>query len=119
MSGLYILEYMAKTGKSPSQLVEHLFAQVGPHYFQRRDVTFDPEQREQIQQRLRSADWTELAGLPVRSSDEIDGRRLIFDDAWLAARFSGTEPLLRIYCEAQSRERMTQLLDAAAEYLGV
>lgn len=119
LSGLYILEYMAKTGKSPSQLVENLFAQVGPHYFQRRDVTFDPEQRERIQQLLRSADWTELAGLPVRNSDEIDGRRLIFDDAWLAARFSGTEPLLRIYCEAQSRERMTQLLDAAAEYLGV
>jgi phosphomannomutase len=120
LSALYILEYMAKTGKTPSQLVQHLFSQVGSHYYQRRDVTFDPDHRAQIQERLRRVvDLTELAGLPVRSSDEIDGRRLIFDNAWLASRFSGTEPLLRIYCEADSRERVTQLLDAAGEYLGV
>ena len=120
LSGLYILEYMAKTGQSPSQLVEHLFAQVGPHYYQRRDVTFNPAHREEIQQRLRSAaNLTKLAGTPVRGSDEIDGRRLLFDDAWLASRFSGTEPLLRIYCEAESPDRVTELLDAAAEYLGV
>jgi phosphomannomutase len=120
LSGLYILEYLAMTGQTPSQLVQHLFAEVGPHYYQRRDVTFDPQHRRQIQQHLLSlANLTELAGLPVRSSDEIDGRRLIFDDAWLASRFSGTEPLLRIYCEAESRQRVTQLLDAAAEHLGV
>lgn len=120
LSGLYVLEYLARSGKTPSQLVQHLFSQVGPHHYQRRDVTFNPEQRGQILQRLRgTADLTELAGLPVRRSDEIDGHRLIFDDAWLASRFSGTEPLLRIYCEAASRERVTKLLDAAAEYLGV
>lgn len=119
LSGLYILEYMARTGKTPSQLVERLFDEVGPHYYQRRDVAFNPQGRERIQQRLRSPQLTELAGLPVISSDEIDGRRLVFDDAWLASRFSGTEPLLRIYCEADSPEKVKKLLDAAAEYLGV
>jgi phosphomannomutase len=119
LSGLYILEYMACTGKTPSQLVEHLFDEVGPHYYQRRDVAFNPQDRERIQQRLRSPQLTELAGMPVISSDEIDGRRLVFDNAWLASRFSGTEPLLRIYCEADSPEKVKKLLDAAAEYLGV
>jgi phosphomannomutase len=119
LSGLYVLEYMARSGKTPSQLVEHLFEQVGPHYYQRRDFTFNPQDRERIQQLLRSPDLTELAGMPVRGSDEIDGRRLFFDNAWLASRFSGTEPLLRIYCEADSPERVNQLLDAAAQYLGV
>jgi phosphomannomutase len=119
LSGLYVLEYMARSGKSPSQLVEHLFEQVGPHYYQRRDFTFNPQDRERIQQLLRSPDLTELAGMPVRGSDEIDGRRLFFDNAWLASRFSGTEPLLRIYCEADCLERVNQLLDAAYQYLGV
>jgi phosphomannomutase len=119
LSGLYLLEYMARTGKSPSQLVEHLFAQVGPHYYQRRDVPFRPEDRGRIQQRLYSQQWTELAGMPVRDSDATDGRRLIFDDAWVASRFSGTEPLLRIYAEATRPEQVTALLDAAVEYLGV
>jgi phosphomannomutase len=57
--------------------------------------------------------------MPVRQSDEIDGRRLVFDDAWLISRFSGTEPLLRIYAEAGRPEKVNALLDAAAEYLGV
>lgn len=119
LSALYLLEYMATTGQTPAQLVQRLFAQVGRHYYQRRDVAFDPAARQDIQARLSSGDLTELAGLPVRSADEIDGRRLFFDQAWLAARFSGTEPLLRIYCEAESPEQVTQLLDAAADYLGV
>jgi phosphomannomutase/phosphoglucomutase len=62
---------------------------------------------------------TELAGMPVRESDTTDGRRLIFDDGWVASRFSGTEPLLRIYVEATRPEKLTILLDAAVEYLGV
>jgi alpha-D-glucose phosphate-specific phosphoglucomutase len=120
LSGLYILEYMARTGKSPSQLVQHLFDAVGPHYYQRRDVTFNPRDRDRIQQKLvESAGLKELAGLPVRGSDEIDGRRLLLDNAWLISRFSGTEPLLRIYCEADSPEKVKKILDAAAEYLGV
>jgi phosphomannomutase len=119
LSGLYILGYMARTGKTPSELVQRLFNEVGPHYYQRRDVAFNPQDRERIQQRLRSPHLTELAGMPVRGSDEIDGRRLVFDNAWLVSRFSGTEPLLRIYCEADSLEKVKKLLDAAAEYLGV
>ena len=119
LSGLYLLEYMARTGKSPSQLVDHLFDQVGPHFYNRRDLPFDPNDRERINQRLRGGQLKELAGMPVRSSDDIDGRRLIFDDAWLATRFSGTEPLLRIYAEADRPEKVMALLDAAVDYLGV
>lgn len=118
LSGLYLLEYMAQTGKSPSQLVEYLFEQVGPHYYQRRDLTFHPQARTQIEQRLYSQQLAELAGMRVRQSDSVDGRRLIFDNAWLASRFSGTEPLLRIYVEADRPEKVTALLDAAAAYLG-
>ena len=119
LSGLYVLEFMARTGKTPSQLLEELFSLVGPHYYRRRDVAFVPSQREEIQSRIESDRLTELAGHPIQGSDDIDGKRLFFDDAWLAYRFSGTEPLLRIYCEAESQERVNALLDAAANYLGV
>ena len=119
LSGLYLLEYMAQTGKTPSQLVDHLFDQVGPHYYNRRDLTYNPQDRLRIEQRLKSGEIKELAGMPVRSTDEIDGWRLIFDEAWLATRFSGTEPLLRIYAEADRPDKVTALLDGAVEYLGV
>ncbi len=57
--------------------------------------------------------------MPVRPSDEIDGRRLVFDDAWLISWFSGAEPLPRIYAEAAGPDKVEALLNAAAEYLGV
>jgi len=122
LSGLYILEYMAKTGSTPSQLVQHLFDQVGSHYYNRRDVSFDPQDRariEELQRGIGEGGLTEVAGLRVRQTDEIDGRRLVFDDAWLIIRFSGTEPLLRLYAEAGQPELVEALLDGAAEYLGV
>ena len=119
LSGLYVLEFMAHTGKTPSQLIGDLFAMVGPHYYRRLDVAFDAGARSEIQARIQLGELTELAGRPVRRSDEIDGKRLFFDQAWLASRFSGTEPLLRIYCEAESPQLVNELLDAAAEYLGV
>ena len=119
LSALYVLEYMAKTSFTPSQLVRRLFDQVGPHYYHRRDVHFDSGDRERIEKLLRNPEFTALAGMPVRNSDEIDGRRFIFDDGWLICRFSGTEPLLRIYAEAGQPEKVDALLDAAAEYLGV
>lgn len=122
LSGLYILEYMAKTGSTPSQLVQHLLDQVGSHYYKRRDVSFDPQDRtriEELQRGIGDGGLTEVAGLRVRQTDEIDGRRLVFDDAWLIIRFSGTEPLLRLYAEAGKPELVEALLDGAAEYLGI
>ena len=119
LSGLFLLEYMALTGNSPSQLLARLFERVGPHSFHRRDLSFDPADRSRLDQLLDGDGLTELAGMPVRSSDRVDGRRLMFDDAWLAARFSGTEPLLRVYAEAASPEKVSALLDAAVSYLGL
>ena len=119
LSGLYLLEYMAKTGKSVSELLENLFRQVGPHFYHRRDIEFDVAARERILRRVNDPGLESLGGFAVVGSDSIDGRRLRFDDGWLGVRFSGTEPLLRIYAEAGSAERVAWLLDAAVEYLGV
>ena len=119
LSGLYVLEYMAKTGKTVSELLENLFDRVGPHFYHRRDIEFDAADRERISRQVNNPGLDQLGNYPVLASDSIDGRRLRFDDGWLAVRFSGTEPLLRIYAEAGSPERVTSLLDGAEEYLGI
>ena len=119
LSGLYILEYMAKTGRTPSQLIDGLFNKVGFHYYHRRDINFDNSARGQIEDRLSTIESIDLGEGSIISSDSIDGKRLIFSDGWLASRFSGTEPLLRIYCESSTEEKVNRLLDAAQSYLGV
>ncbi len=119
LSGLYFLASMARLGKRPSELVEHLFSLVGPHYYDRQDAPFSPADRASILQKLESENVAEVAGLPVRGSDAIDGRRYLFDNAWVLIRFSGTEPLLRIYAEADCREKVQQILSGTASFLGI
>jgi phosphomannomutase len=119
LSGLYFLEYMAKTGDRPTQLLERLFSKVGRHSYHRRDIGYQPADRERILQKLNNPDLAEIAGVPILDSDSIDGRRFHVDDGWLAVRFSGTEPLLRIYAEAATPELVNRLLDGAMQYLGV
>ena len=119
LSGLYLLEYMATAGLSASGMVSRLFDTVGEHHYQRRDVSFDPAARAAIMDRLTRSPLPELAGMPVRDKDEIDGRRWLLDAGWVAARFSGTEPLLRIYCEADTTANVQRLLDAMEAHLGV
>lgn len=119
LSGLYVLEYMAKSGKTVSELLAGLFSKVGPHFYHRRDIEFEADDRERIWQLANNPDLESLGEFPITASDSIDGRRLRFSDGWLAVRFSGTEPLLRIYAEADSPELVSSLLDAAQEYLKV
>ncbi len=119
LSGLCLLECMATGGLTASGMVRRLFETVGEHHYQRRDVNFDPATRAAIIERLTSAPLTEIAEMPVRGMDEIDGRRWLLDAGWVAARFSGTEPLLRIYCEADSAANVTRILDAMQTHLGV
>ena len=119
LSGLYFLEYMATTGDSPTQLLQRLVSKVGPHHYHRRDIGFQAADRERILQSLNNPGLTDIAGFRILDSDTIDGRRFHLEDGWLAVRFSGTEPLLRIYAEAATPEMVTRLLDWAMEYLGV
>ena len=120
LSGLLILEYIVRAGKRPSQLLKHLFDTVGPHHYERRDVRFRPEARAHIQARLESGEMEVIGGMQVVSRDTIDGWRFVFpSDAWLLVRFSGTEPLLRIYSEARSPEMVNQLLDGAQAFLAL
>ena len=93
---------MAVAGMTASGMVGHLFDLVGEHHYERRDVGFNPAHRAAIMERLSGEPLTELAGMPVRGMDEIDGRRWMLDVGWVAARFSGTEPLLRIYREVDT-----------------
>ena len=120
LSGLMILDMMVKMGKSPSELLEMLTDKVGPHYYDRWDLEFDPEQRAAILGRVRAAQPSSLAGRRVESSDTRDGYRFVLEGGqWVLIRFSGTEPLLRLYAEAGSPEQVAALLGEARVIAGV
>ena len=119
LAGLYFLDFMVKTGKTPSQLLDYLYSKVGPHYYDRRDFHISAAKRQTILHRLSSSPPNTVAGTKVTKVDTIDGFRLFLsDESWLLIRFSGTEPLVRIYAEAESLERVETLLDEGKKLIG-
>jgi len=120
VSGLFLLDFMALTGRTMRGLVDYLFEKIGPHYYDRIDLTYEAAQREAVLNRLRQARPDKLAGLKVTGLLTIDGFRFDLEDGgWLIVRFSGTEPLLRIYCETTHGERVKELLEAGRELAGI
>ena len=60
----------------------------------------------------------EFLGKAVQKKEILDGSKIHFtDDSWLLFRASGTEPLLRIYCEAGSDAEVARLLKAAEQFV--
>lgn len=120
LAGLFILDMMVKLGKTPSQLVDYLFSKVGAHSYDRLDVTFAAERRGEILGRLRSESPTQVAGGAVARIIREDGfKYLLNDGSWLLIRFSGTEPIMRIYAEAASSERVREMLEVGKQLAGV
>lgn len=120
LAGLYFLDLMARTGKRPSELLQALYAKVGPHFYDRADVEFDPSQKDAILRRVESARPAEVAGMKVLSTNRLDGFLYNLEGGgWLLIRFSGTEPLMRIYTEVPSQDLVPRVLEAGKEIAGV
>jgi len=120
LSSLYFLDLMVKTGKTPSELIDYLYSKVGPHYYHRVDVEFPEDQRQAISDRIQHGQPEHINGVKVVKFDTTDGFRFtLADNTWLLIRFSGTEPLLRIYTETDSPTRVETLLEEGKKLAGV
>jgi phosphomannomutase len=110
---------MAKTGKTPSQLLDYLYSKVGPHYYDRIDCHLPKGKRQAIVDRLTAGSIDTIAGIRVTGLDTTDGFKFFLaDESWLLIRFSGTEPLVRLYAEADSLEKVRKLLDEGRRLIG-
>ena len=120
LASLYFLDMMIKTGKTPSELIDYLYRKVGPHYYQRVDVQFPEGERQAIIDRIQRNPPQSIEGVKVAKKDTTDGFRFILaDNTWLLIRFSGTEPVLRVYAESDSQARVERLLEFGKELAGV
>jgi len=119
LSGLYILDLMARREKDLPGLIAELFEKVGPHYYDRIDITMTPEARARVQETISGLEPAEIAGLPVTGVDRTDGLRLLLGEgSWALIRLSGTEPLMRIYCEVRREDQVQPVLQAVKEMTG-
>ncbi len=110
-NGLLLLEMMAKRGKTLGQLSRELDEEFGPHRYRRVDMKMTVARKNEILARAK-AGVAKLGRHPVLQTSTLDGFKFFVDNGWLLIRASGTEPLLRYYAEADSSEKVDELLKA-------
>ena len=120
LAGLYILDLMVRLNKTPSQLIDHLYSQVGAHYYDRIDRRFPADQREATRLRIQDANPSTIGGLAVTGVDTKDGFKFgLSDGGWMLIRFSGTEPIIRVYCETTEEDRVQSILEDGLRIAGL
>ncbi|HEX7071088.1 MAG TPA: phosphoglucomutase/phosphomannomutase family protein [Rhodothermales bacterium] len=117
--GLLVVEMMVKRGRPLSALVQELYDEFGPHVARRSDVHTTEEKKQGVLRRLADGGLSTVGGQPVRDLQTLDGYKHVTDRGWLLVRPSGTEPVLRVYAEAETAGAADAMIQDAMQQLGV
>lgn len=113
LSALYVLEAVVESGQDLSDLYAQLQDKTGFHSeYDRIDLPLaNMEARAQLITALDKEPLREIAGKQVTDCNTMDGYKFRLEDgSWLLIRFSGTEPVLRLYCESSTLDRVDEIL---------
>lgn len=111
LMGALLVEMTSYYGKTIGELWNELEIEHGFFYYDRVDVEIDPGYRERLLSALEEYEPVELAGIAVTRINRADGFKYCLEDnSWLMIRPSGTEPVVRVYCESDTPARVTELI---------
>ena len=118
-TALLLLESIVADSKCLGEKIDSFHARFGKSHFERIDLTLkDMEMRRNLEKILQNKTPSSIGNKQVLEVISTDGIKLVIDKShWLMFRFSGTEPLLRIYCEAPSCEEVTSTLYYAKQLI--
>jgi len=120
LGNLYMLDFMVKTGKKPSELLAYLFSKVGAHYYDRIDTRCTPAERDAVRDRVLSAKPETIGGLAVTGLDTTDGFKFLMgENGWVLIRLSGTEPIVRVYTETTHGDKVQAILQDGLKIAGL
>lgn len=113
-----ILEFLAKQNITINQLLNEIEAELGAFAYNRLDLKITEEQKSKVLKTLSSNSITQIADKKVQNLETLDGYKFrLSNSEWVMARLSGTEPLLRIYAEAETPKLVESYIEALKEIL--
>jgi phosphomannomutase len=116
VSALFLAELMAWHGKSLGELLAALTAEFGEYHYGRVDLDLKPGQKEKTIAYFSNSKLDRILDLKIVRREDTDGIKLYLNDVgWVMVRASGTENLLRVYCETSKRETTQRVLEAVTK----
>lgn len=118
LCGLVLAELTAAAGKPIAQIIDDMMGEIGAHYYDRNDLHLPPGLKEKTIERIKRGKLKEVDGKPITKTETLDGFKFWFkDNSWLMIRPSGTEPVLRVYCEAESASLVADKLAWTCDWI--
>lgn len=108
--GLLMAEVMVLRQKKLSALVDELYQEYGYFTYDRIDAKLSDAEKATLMRQASAGTFSHIAGMPVVKFENLDGYKYFFEGGWLLIRPSGTEPIVRLYCEADSEEKVEKAL---------
>ena len=119
-AAMLLIEMIAVTGRKISEIYKDIEAECGSIYMEERDYKFSPQKKEEIHELLMIE--KKLPELPyeIDHVSYMDGCKVYFKNGgWVIGRFSGTEPLIRIFCEMPEKDDAIKVCEIFEKFLGL
>jgi phosphomannomutase len=115
---LLFLDLLAASGKTCTELMHDMWREFGEFHYDRRDLHVPIQTGQAVVEKWRTAPPRTLAGRRVQSIGQLDGSKVFLEqDSWILFRQSGTEPLLRVYCEAPTALAVSEIMAAGLKFV--
>jgi phosphomannomutase len=119
-AGSLLVEMICATGKKISELLDEIHSQLGELFMEENDFRFSEQQKNELIEILFEQKKLPDFGYEIRNVSYRDGCKVYFEnDGWIIARFSGTEPLLRIFSEMPTREEAKKTCEIMQSFLSL
>ena len=118
-AAMILLNGIAEKSKYLYETLDQIQENFGPSFYKRIDIKFpNQSEKEILEKHIKNNIPSKICGYSIKSVSNIDGIKLRMDNNfWLLFRFSGTEPLLRLYCEAKSENDLNEVLEWSQKYI--
>lgn len=115
-----LVEMIAATGKKLSEIYKEIEEECGSIFMEERDYKFNQEKKEAMHKLLMEEKKIPELPFEIDRVSYLDGSKVYFKNGgWVIGRFSGTEPLIRVFCEMPELEMAKQVCDIYEEFLGL